>query len=70
VSRASADFLDAWRAAIGDADILPVPEAAGTWLDAMLLEKAMAQVEYRLVHQPDQIGITLGIVSDLLESAS
>jgi len=68
IRRATADFATAWREAAGDAGFLPDPAMQETWLDALLLEKAIAQVEYRLTHQPDQLAIALRIALDLLGS--
>ena len=66
IERASADFGEAWQEAVAGAGFLPAPAVQETLLGALLLEKAIAQVEYRLVHQPDQLEIALGIVIDLL----
>jgi maltose alpha-D-glucosyltransferase/alpha-amylase len=62
----SAAFLGAYRQTVAGAPLLPaVPEHLATLLDALLLDKALYELNYELNHRPAWVRIPLRGVLDL-----
>ncbi len=67
VRQASAEFVQAYRAAAAGASFLPKSEAAfDRLLDWSILEKALYEICYELDYRPALVGIPLRAVSELL----
>ncbi|HEY3739253.1 MAG TPA: maltose alpha-D-glucosyltransferase [Bryobacteraceae bacterium] len=64
-SATTAEFLRAYRATVGEAALYPKDSAAfRELLDALLLNKALDELQYELDHRPDWVKIpALGILS-------
>ena len=59
-TRASATFLDAYRAVLDGAERKWAPSAEGPLLDLFLLEKAAYEIKYEALNRPAWLGIPLG----------
>jgi maltose alpha-D-glucosyltransferase/alpha-amylase len=67
--QASAAFLDAYAASVGDAPGHPgSPEAARRLLDLFVLEKALYEIAYEATNRPGWLGIPLDGVLALLDA--
>ena len=59
-ARASTAFLDAYRAAVGEADFVPAdPDALGLLLRLFTLDKALYELWYELNNRPDWVRIPI-----------